>query len=163
MQLKDLPESVTFALDSDSGIKYPKNGDFEITYEIELICFNKKSYAKTWPLRQRLMQVFTGLVGKVENLADAAPQTAEAPADESGYMGADDLKTACMIGGFDAESALEEFKNAIVGSDLIKLDSDTVMNKNRWATVDSFTQESIMFEYLANFIQPSVLIQKAAN
>lgn len=162
MNIKDLPESVRVMLDADSGIKFSKNGDFETTYEIELVCFSKKIYAQTWPLRQRLMQVFTGLVGKLDTMAEQATSE-EKPADSDGFMNAEDLENACMIGGFDAQAALEEFKTAIVGNGLIKLDSDTAMNKNRWQTVDSFTQEMIMFEYLANFIQRCVLTGTATS
>lgn len=159
MKLKDLPESVTFSLDEESGIKYPKKGDFETTYELTLLCFSKKTYVKTWPLRQRLLQVFISIAEKIETLGDRATDTG----DESTQMNGEDLENACMIGGFDAQAALEEFKQAIIGNDLILLDGDTPMNKQRWSMVDSFTQEAIMFEYLANFIQPCVTTGKVTS
>lgn len=157
MNIKDLPDSIPFYLDQDSGVEYPKNGDFETTHELELVCFNKKIYSQTWALRSRLMQVFTGLTGALGDLAQQAEPKEEK--DES-PMDGEDLMNACLIGGFDAPSALEEFKQIIVANDLIKLDENTALNKQRWGMMDSYVQEEIMFEYLANFIQPCVLTGK---
>lgn len=159
MNIKDLPEFVTVNLSEESGVKYPKNGDFETAYQVDLLCFNKKIYTQTWPLRTRLMQVFTkGLLGELSSLAENAEKK-----EEDSQMTGEDLMNACLIGGFDAMAALEEFKQAIVGNGLIKLDEDVSLSKQRWNDLDGDVQETILFEYLANFIQPCVLTGTAKS
>lgn len=159
MKIKDLPESVPFFLEEEDGIKYPVKGDFETSYELTLLCFSKKTFAQTWPLRQRLMQAFTSLTGSLGQVAEDADKPEEEKQDDS-KMDGEDLMNACMIGNFDAQLALEEFKQAIVANNLIKLDDENFLNKHRWAQIDEMTQEQIMFEYMANFIQPCVLTEK---
>lgn len=162
MEIKDLPESVTFNLDEDSGISYPVSGNFETAYQLELMCFGKKFYSRTWPLRQALMQAFTAMSEKLENMVTDDQKKASQGEDKP--MSGEELQTACMIGGFNSEQALVDFKNAIVANDLIKIDDGVFLKKQRWENnVDSYTQEQIMFEYLANFIQPCVLTGKSKN
>lgn len=156
MNIKDLPVSVTVSLDEDSGVDYPVNGDFETSFELELLCFGKKNYLKTWPLRQRMMAVTGDLASKIGSLVkDVQDQKDEA--EEEKAMSADELSQMCMFGGFDLICAMEEFKQLAVAGNLIKIDENVFMNKARWEKVDDVTKEKIFFTYMANFIQPCVL------
>lgn len=156
MNLKDLPVSVTFSLDEDSGVDYPVNGDFETSFELELLCFGKKNYLKTWPLRQRMMDVIGDLVSKLDSLSNRNQESKE-EAEENITMNADELRAMCMFGGFDLICAMEEFKQLVIAGNLIKIDDNVFMNKARWEKVDDVTKEQIFFTYMANFIQPCVL------
>lgn len=158
-KIQDLPSSVTVTLEEDQSIRYPKKGDFEECFELELLCFNKKSYLKTWPLRQRVMQANTDLMPKLSAFvnSDMKQEAAKEESAEGESLDVDGFITAMMMAGFDAISAMEEFKQLACTEDLLKLDDDIYMNKERWSNVDDDVKELVMFTYLLNFIQPCVL------
>lgn len=149
--LKDLPSSVTVILDEESAIDYPVDGTFEKTFQVELICHNRKNYTKTWKLRQRVMQANLDLIKLVDGME--MPNNETQTEEE---VDVDAFKQMLLMGGFDAEAAMEEFKNFAVAEGLIMITEDFKMDKNRWSTVDDYAKEKILFTYLANFIQPCV-------
>ena len=157
-QIKDLPASVTVILDEDSGIEYPANGEFETSFEVELICFSKKSYLKTWPLRQRIMKATTQLMSDYKDLIDSADDASpNAKGEEDESVDVDTMKQMLLMCGFDAVAAMEEFKHLAVAGGLIKVTENVVMCKNRWTKVDDVTKELLLFTYLATFISPCVV------
>lgn len=159
MKIQDLPESVTVTLDEDQAVQYPINGDFEQSYELELLCFSKKNYLKTWPLRQRMMDVSSTMAAKFQELMpDMIDSNDEQDTEQSKQMPtADEMRSMCMMGGFDAVAAMEEFKQFAIAGKLIKIDEDVFMNKERWEQLDDELKEEVLFTYLANFIQPCVV------
>ena len=157
-QIKDMPSSVLVTLDEESGVKYPVSGDFEISYEIELICFDRKSYLKTWPLRQRVMRANTQLMNDFENLFKGSEKAAaEEPEQEQDEVDVNAFKQMLLMCGFDAVAAMEEFKQFAIVGGFVKVTESITMNKERWAQVDEYTKEQILFTYLAHFIQPCVV------
>lgn len=159
-KIQDLPTDVSVNLEEGQGVQYPKNGDFEACFSLKLLCFNKKNYLKTWPLRQRIMQANTESMTKLAGLFDEetrqkAEEQAEQQTDEP--VDVDSFKMMMMMSGFDAQAAMEEFKQFAVAGSLIELDDGIFMNKERWAQVDDDVKETVLFTYLANFIQPCVL------
>ena len=153
-QIKDLPPSVMMKLDDDGGIEYPVDGDYVVSYEIELVCFSRKTFLKTWPLRQRVMRATTTLINDFADVFNDNAQPAEV---EDGPVDVNAFKNMLLMCGFDGVAAMEEFKQFAVAGGLIKVTEDVTMCKARWAQVDDVTKEQILFTYLANFIQPCVV------
>lgn len=153
--LKELPSSITVTLDEDGGISYPVAGEFETSFEVELVCFNRKTFLQTWPLRQRVMLANTQLMTSFKDLFESADGPSEEASDEP--IDIESFKRMLLMGGFDARAAMEEFKQAIVASGLIKITESLAICKNRWQQVDDVAKETILFTYLATFIQPCVV------
>lgn len=163
MKIKDLPESITVNLDEENGIQYPKDGEFETTFQVELLCFNKKQFLKTWPLRQRVMAMIAHMGKNLDGMIDESQREA-AKQEEETTLDAETMQQMCLMGGFDAIAAMEEFKQFAVSGNLIKLDDNIFLNKQRWEDgVDDEVKEALLFAYLANFIQPCVLDQSKAK
>jgi hypothetical protein len=148
----------------DQKVQFHGNGGLEQTSKIELVCFSKKQYRKTYPIQQGIAQAFVELSAKREELQSAfrqrredvvaKPEDAKKKAEKEDD--ADPMKDPAFIelimtmSTVDIEPLMEIFDNlALAGC--VKIEGNTIQ-PFQLDELDPKTQDQLFFGYLANFI-----------
>ena len=144
-----MPPYIDVPLDTE-GIAYPVNGEMVEAYGVRMFCFGAKHYLQTWELRQRVVKANVNLVSLYRDIEhDTKEEISEISGEQFGQM--------MLMGGFELNCALEEFKQLVVGNRLIELDEEVYLTKERWQQCSDVVKEKLIFAYLAVFIQPCVM------
>lgn len=162
---KKVPDSVSMPLETPINFAAP-DGQLKQTYEIELRCHSRKQFKKTRSLNAVLVKIMTlintpnSIMGQLIESEKDKKGEKDKKEDEEIKLTAGQIRMAVELAaddkyGIDITKMLDDFEKLAMGG-VIYVEGFR-LNPMQFEDMDPEEFEKAMYEYLANFLMPSVM------